>query len=350
MARRPRSLADRLKTLLCKGHFCVLLGAGASACAGYPLMAALTNKVLGRLPQQDFTLVHDMWESVKGAAGVNIEAVLGKLYSLLDVCDTKPNVARVDRGEVERCLSAVEEEIARPFLVEKDISVHRRLVRRVCDLNSKAPGVVATSNYDLLVERACEAEQVWCLDGFVGSEKRGWSIESLPLWVGTVGERRRFRSHEKSIRLLKLHGSVSWGTDGDQVVAFPGGRIPKGGRWVRRLVYPTPRKVGEGFGEPYSSLLRYFAEVADRPNGLLVTLGFSYRDDHLAEPIKQFVSKPDRTLVALVQRPEGALGDLLEKGNVICIAEDKAWLGGGCSDEKLEIWQLPGLVDFLEGL
>lgn len=345
MPRGPRTVADRLKALLSKGHFSVLLGAGASACAGYPLMAALTEGVLASLPRQEFALVHKWWDRVKGEAGANIETVLGKLYHLLDVCGTG-----VEKGEVKRCLAAVEEEIVRRFLPEKEISVHRRLMVMVCHLNTKAPAVVATSNYDLLVERACEAEQVWCLDGFVGSCQRKWSVESLPLLMVTGGEHRRFRRHKKAVTLLKLHGSVSWATDEDEIVAFPGGRVPEGGKWVRRLVYPTPRKVSESFGEPYSSLLRHFAGVTDRPNGLLVTLGFSYRDDHLVEPIKQFVSKPDHTLVALVQQPEGSLGDLLKQENVICVAEDKAWLEGRCSDDKLEIWRLPGLVDFLEEL
>lgn len=350
MARRTRSLAERLKALLCKGHFSIFLGAGSSACAGYPLMAELTKQVLARLPRKRFALVHDVWQSVKGEKGVNIETVLTKLYSLLDVCATKPSLARVGREEVERCLRAMEKEIARPFAAENDTKVHQRLVTKMCDLNSKGPAVVATCNYDLLVERACEAERIWCLDGFVGSCQRKWSVESLPLRVGTVDQRNRFRRHDRAITLLKLHGSVSWATDGREIVAFPRGELAEGGKWVRRLVYPTPRKIGESFGEPYSSLLRHFAVVTDRPNGLLVTVGFSYRDAHLVEPIKQFVSKPDRTLVALVQRPEGALGDLLERKNVICAAESEVWLEGKRTDEKLEIWQLPSLVKFLEEL
>jgi len=328
----------------------MLLGAGASACAGYPLMATLTEQVLASLASEEFPLVHKVWDSVKGEAGANIETVLGWLYSLLHVCQTTPDVACVEASEVERCVKAIEQEIARPFLGVGDTSVHRRLMVRMCHLNARAPAVVATCNYDLLVERACEAEQVWCLDGFVGSCQRKWSVESLPLWVGTVEEPRRFRRHEKAVRLLKVHGSVSWATDGDEVVAFPDGAIPEGGKWTRRLVYPTPRKAGESFGEPYSSLLRHFTGLTDRPNGLLVTLGFSYRDSHLAGPIRQFASKADRTLVALVQRPEGALPGLLDQRNVICVGEDKAWVDGRPTDEKLGIWQLPELVSFLEAL
>ena len=147
-----------------------------------------------------------------------------------------------------------------------------------------------------------------------------------------------------------MHGSVSWATDGESVVDFADSKIPEDGHWQRRLIYPTPRKITESFGEPYSTLLSYFSTVIDRPNALLVTLGFSYRDQHVVERIRQFISNPTHTLVALVRETEQPLEVLLEHPNVICVTNEKAWLDGKQRDETLGIWELPSLVKMLEEL
>lgn len=313
-------------------------------------MATLTTEVLRKVTRRRFELVHNIWDIAKIETTANIEIIISRLYSLLAVSSGTPAYTNVNRNEVKRCISALEKQIAEVFLTEGETSIHRRLLQRVCSLNTRAPAVVATSNYDLLLERASEAEEIWCLDGFVGNKQRRWSSDSLHLLLGTIEHQRRFRFHPRAFRLLKLHGSISWATDGDDIVAFPDGMLPPGDRWLRRLVYPTPRKVDESFDEPYSSLLRHFSGAINVSNGLLLTLGFSYRDEHLVAPIKDFITRQGNTLIALVQHPEGELNQLLDRNNVICVSETGAWMDGKSIDDSLDIWQLPALVDFLEAI
>jgi hypothetical protein len=348
MQKRRIGLADRLRSLLAKGHFSVFLGAGASACAGYPLMDDLTKAILHDLPPSRFPLVHQVWDSVKNDGHANIETVMGRLHQFLAVCRSNPDVMSLDLNEVQACVSEIENSVVSPFLETKDIEVHKRLLQIICQLNITEHPTIATSNYDMLIERACEAAGVWCLDGFVGVNERKWRGESLPLQLGTV-EGRKFHHCRKAIRLLKLHGSVSWVTDGEEIVAHVDGPVLKKAK-KRRMIFPTPRKVSETFDEPYSSLQRQFITALERPNALLVTLGFSYRDAHLVEPIKQFVTRQDHTVVALVRKPEGILNELLTEPNVICVAESGAWLDGRGTEPVGGIWQLPEFVEFLEGL
>ena len=56
MPKGPPVVTERLKPLLTKGHFSMLLGAGASVCAGYPLIDDLTHlsSVLCRGSQAPF--------------------------------------------------------------------------------------------------------------------------------------------------------------------------------------------------------------------------------------------------------------------------------------------------------
>jgi hypothetical protein len=347
MQKRPPGVIDRLKPLILKGHFAMLLGAGASVCAGYPPMDDLTKSVLDELPRKQSALLHEIWDGVRGRDGANIETVLGQLYHLLATSQDSSRLVKVSSEEVRECVSKVEAAIARPFLEKRNSELHRRLIAQCCRFNTKEPPVIATSNYDMLVERACDAAGIWCLDGFVGISQRRWRVESLSLRLGTV-EKRTFRDFRGSIRLLKLHGSVSWGTDEEQVTAYPDGSPADTMR--RLMIFPSPRKVSEIHGEPYSSLLRQFSNAIERKNALLFTAGFSYRDAHLVEPIKQFVVRRDHTLVALVRKPEGALNQLLGEPNVICIAKDDAWLTGRRVDAAGEMWQLPQFVEFLEGL
>jgi hypothetical protein len=311
-------------------------------------MAGLTQQVVDQLRPEEFPLVHKVWRGVAGDPNANVEIVLRQLYHLLALCEAGPELTEVEHADVQRSISAIQDKIAEAFLVPADVSVHCRLVEQVCRLNTRVPATIATSNYDLLVEHACDAARISCFDGFVGGDERKWCVESLPLWVGTVGPTGRFRFYPRAVRLLKLHGSVSWATDGEGIVAFPFGVLPDTGKWLRRLIYPAPPKVSESFDEPYSSLLRHFTRILERPNGLLLTLGFSYRDAHLVEPIRQFLSTPDHTLVALVQQPEGLLTDLLGRPNVVCVSESGAWLDSTHLEDNLDIWQLPHLVRFLE--
>lgn len=350
MAPQARTLKARLKALLSKGHFSILLGAGASVCAGYPLMSHLTEQVLTKLPREELPLLHDVWASLSTQPSANIETVLSQLYQILAVAEATPSLANVEYEEVQRCITAIQESVANTFVPVHESLSHRRLVVQMCRLNRRGPAVIATTNYDQLVENSCDFEQTLCLDGFSGTRQRNWVPELLPLVVGNVGPDRRFTHYPKAIRLLKLHGSISWATDGQIVVSFPDGQLPTNGTWLRRLIFPTPRKITESFSEPYSSLLRRLATLIDRQNGLLVTLGFSYRDQHLVDSIIQFVSRLDHTLVALVQQPEEALRELLGRPNVICVTEDCAWLDGKHQTESMEIWELPNLVEFLETL
>ena len=81
--------------------------------------------------------------------------MLGHLYKLLSVCETGGTYVTATVNEVKDCIAKVEDAIAQPFLTAEYSDVHRRLAEMCCRLNHRDQAIIATCNYDLLIERAC---------------------------------------------------------------------------------------------------------------------------------------------------------------------------------------------------
>ena len=137
-----------------------------------------------------------------------------------------------------------------------------------------------TTNYDRVVEHACETGDVRFADGF------GHSKLAAP-WE---------RSFDAKIRLCKLHGSVTyyidrhsgvepvfWRLDRGYPLPSPDFRLTRLGRELEPLmVLPTLEK--EALGDPYGHLNHLFVDTMARAK-VVVAVGTSLRDKHLVSAI-----------------------------------------------------------------
>ncbi len=148
-------------------------------------------------------------------------------------------------------------------------NAYTALARWIRGARRGTPVQVFTTNYDLLVEQALEQGQLPYFDGFVGSVNPFFSDDldaddELPAsWV----------------RLWKLHGSINWST----------GTI-EGRRAVIRcktdaaaLIHPSHLKYDESRKMPYLAMLERLRRFLRHPSSVLVTVGYSFRDEHLNE-------------------------------------------------------------------
>ena len=75
---------------------------------------------------------------------------------------------------------------------------------------------IFTTNYDLIFELAASIAKVPIYNGFEGIAQRFFDIERIELAYGKINTvNRRFEPfNEPHIKLVKLHGSVSWFKEG----------------------------------------------------------------------------------------------------------------------------------------
>lgn len=182
-----------------------------------------------------------------------------------------------------------------------------------------------TTNYDRLIEYACDLAGLRVIDRFVGALSPVFRATRLniDLHYNPPGIRGEPRYLEGVIRMCKLHGSLDWrwmdrelrrhglpfGADADHP------DVPeKASESV--LIYPNPAKDVETLDYPYSELFRDFAAAVCRPNSSLVTYGYGFGDDHANRVIKDMLTIPSTHLVVIAW-DETNPDDASDRANVI---------------------------------
>lgn len=171
---------------------------------------------------------------------------------------------------------------------------------------------IFTTNYDRLLEFACDLAGVHVLDRFVGSIEPVFrsSRLGLDLHYNPPGIRGEPRYVEGVVRLTKLHGSLDWrfqdgpwGRRDVARVALPFGADeshpavgPYGGSI---MIYPNAAKDVETLEYPYADLFRDFAAAACQPNGVVVTYGYGFGDDHINRVLRDMLTLPSTHLLII---------------------------------------------------
>jgi hypothetical protein len=175
---------------------------------------------------------------------------------------------------------------------------YRRLIQR--DRALARPWVF-TLNYDLFSETAMDRLGIPYINGFLGSIERRFNPAafrySLSEQLDTSS--RKWSSVDSLVYFAKLHGSVSWESREDGL--FP--VVETAPRLLtadRLLIYPTPSKQNASFASPYSDMFREFQTRVARDQSVLISLGYSFGDEHVNNIIFQALTIPTFRLVAFV--------------------------------------------------
>lgn len=172
-------------------------------------------------------------------------------------------------------------------------------------LNLKRANIF-TTNYDLAFEYAFDGLGVHYIDGFAGFHHRCFKPETFQYDIfypgsTTAGKVNRI---EKVLRYFKLHGSVSWVmSENRDAINLYGieemslDLIEKMDKKGEIIVYPTAVKKSYTLDFPYSELLRQFAATITMSQSVLVTVGYSFADEHINDIIFQALTFPSFTLI-----------------------------------------------------
>lgn len=275
-----RKAKDELKNTLLASlqmqHLVVLAGSGCSRSAGGPSMLDLWDRAVGKEPTEEAKRTaqkvnHDL-------ADKNIEALLSRVEAFLQVNQNEA-VSKFLNSSKQVILDQCSTFLDPDKLNDHETFLHRLSRRRVRDQRLK----VFTTNYDICYERAAAALGGVALDGFSFTAPRrydprffGYDIIRRPRSGDDLGQYL-----EGVFLLYKLHGSVNWAKGGDGTICEKDKPTPA----EACLIYPARGKYQQSFVQPHlESMAQYLAAVRE-PNTCLLTVGFGFNDDHLAEPL-----------------------------------------------------------------
>ena len=178
-----------------------------------------------------------------------------------------------------------------------------------------------TLNYDTLFEQALELLGIQYFDGFTGRADARFdpAVYGLDIYYpGEIAE-GRVRRFDKFLHLYKLHGSIHWKVEEDELRAqHPdlklfksyrsstnaekadeleklADRIPSAG------ILPTANKFAQTLTMPFAHIFRSFQIRLSAPQTFLLVLGYGFGDEHVNRIIETALMNP--SLVMLVVEP-----------------------------------------------
>lgn len=246
----------------------------------------------------------------------NLETFLGTLFSykfyLEQLKNAKEESFNETIDELDQIILKTKEYILYECLNEKNkgsdeevINVYKQFYRKLSlrDSNLPKPNVF-TTNYDLFSERALDNLGVSYTNGFSGFVERFFnpSIFNYALAEQMEISSSKWSVIDSFVYLFKIHGSVNWiertgnnklfSIQELQEVSFESLR-----KEANYMIYPSPLKQNASLGSPYSDLFREFQKRVTQKQSTLITMGFSFGDEHINNIIYQALTIPSFRLV-----------------------------------------------------
>ncbi len=270
-------LAKQLSKAFQSGHLNLLLGAGASMPA-VPVAGDIEREI----------------EALQASG--KIDEAKQRLCQLLETIQTAVNDALgdpaaqpvvVQYGALLRTLNALLTE-RRTALLPKQVTLF-------------------TTNYDVFLESSADlCSGLTVTNGFakrpLSDSLCEFSMKPFSVTSFDTGNAYEYRVELPTVHVVKLHGCLTWHRDGDRLVqrnavhkfAVPTTAAERAA-FIERfaVVLPQSTKFRESVLErTYYDLLRLYANALDRENALLITFGFSFRDEHILHLTQRALKNP----------------------------------------------------------
>lgn len=212
------------------------------------------------------------------------------------------------------------------------IELYKQFYRKLLTRNPTLPRLnIFTTNYDLYSERAMDLLGIHYVNGFTGGISKFFNpaIFNYALAEKMDLSQSKWSVIDNFFYLYKIHGSVNWiEAEGEnklfkvKELQEPTFEELKDKETI--MIHPTPLKYNASLGSPYSDLFREFQKKLMQNNNILVTIGYSFSDEHINNLIFQAFTIPSFRLIVIGEPTEWNAIGKLQKLN-----DSRIWIIGG---------------------
>lgn len=290
------------------------LGAGSSCAFGLPSIATLTTEVFNALDSSAQTLYKKASDDIR-------DLNHGKDATIEDILNYLRQIRDLTKGKNDRKYNEITGEEA--HLLDKKIC-HKiyeniKVKEKVADIKElrkffawydAAAGAfikeVFTTNYDMLLEMAMEANYIPYFDGFTGAYEPFFnpeSIDSFPKICDLTG---------KWIRLWKIHGSLNWSlkeataTSTERIVRVSNVSSPTN----ELMIYPSKEKYALSRREPFIAYFDRLKKYMLNGELLFIFSGYSFSDQHINDIIFNSLRQNPRLYVVVTCYSDSQIEDM----------------------------------------
>ena len=283
-----------------------LLGAGCSSLKeenksgrleeiGIPAMVDLFDGFVQENPS--FKIAHAR-PDVLNLCGKNLE----KLLEILEASAHLNDYLKLD-SKSDKKISLIKHylrgQITKGMKCRKLLDLYKKFYERIAQqMRRVAPINIFTTNYDMLSELALDELRFPYNNGFMGLSKRRFVPASFDYtFVENMNLKRdSWEPVSSYFNLIKLHGSISWKKDDDELV-----EVQKVDETSDKqiMIYPSPLKDRSTLMTPYSDLFRVMENRLMRKNAVLIVIGYSFGDDHINRLIYNALASASFRLIIL---------------------------------------------------
>ncbi|WP_316835028.1 SIR2 family protein [Pedobacter nutrimenti] len=261
--------------------------------------------ILNFLIAKDYILTEDKSISRTDKIAELITAIKEGLFNVCDLENRDVSQTVIDRKKASEFDK--EREQGELLATQSKYIFHEKFVKALLQrpLNLRRANIF-TANYDLAFEYTFDKLGVHYIDGFAGFHKRFFKPETFEYDIFYPGSTTsgKVQRIEKVVRYIKLHGSMSWvnssARDANNLYGIeekPLELIEKLDKKGEIIIYPSAVKKSYTLDLPYSELFRQFASTITQSQSVLITIGYSFGDDHFNDIIYQALSNPTFTLI-----------------------------------------------------
>lgn len=234
----------------------------------------------------------------KGLDDSDFENNLERLMDILISMREAKNYieTKIDPDEqINQVRKFIKEQVMKNVDSEQVINLYKAFYMRTIRKSRKNPINIVTTNYDLFNELALDSLGFFYNDGFSGTFRRRFNpLVYNYIYANNMNLNKSIWNRvDNFYNLFKIHGSISWEKKDGNIYETD----PKSNGNENVMIYPTPLKDRSTLMVPYSDLFRNFQNHLAKPNTVLITLGYSFGDDHINRVILDNLSMPSFRLI-----------------------------------------------------
>ena len=211
------------------------------------------------------------------------------------------------------------------------IELYKQFYRKLLSRNSTLPRLnIFTTNYDLYSECAMDLLGIHYVNGFTGGISKFFNpaIFNYALAEKMDLSQSKWSVVDNFFYLYKIHGSVNWiEADGEnklfKVKEIQDPTFNQLEKQETIMIHPTPLKYNASLGSPYSDLFREFQKKLMQNNNILVTVGYSFSDEHINSIIFQAFTIPSFRLIIVGEPTEHN-----NIGKLLALNDSRIWIIG----------------------